>query len=80
MVIHRPGAFYIGMFIKAVVITTGLGGVLPVLFYRRYNWHVHPFSDKNIESADVQFYIFTCLICLSVVSLDNCEGRGKNKY
>ena len=56
MVIHRPGLFF-GMFIKAVVITTGFGGVLPVLFYRRYNGHVHPFSDKNIESADVQFFI-----------------------
>jgi hypothetical protein len=41
------------MFIKAVVITKDFGGVLPVLFYRRYNGHVHPFSDKNIESADV---------------------------
>jgi hypothetical protein len=36
-----------------MVITTGFGGVLRVLFYRRYNGHVHPFSDKNIESADV---------------------------
>jgi hypothetical protein len=40
------------MFIKAVVITTGFGGVLMVLFYRRYNGHAHPFSGKNIESAD----------------------------
>jgi hypothetical protein len=47
------------MFIKAVVITTGFCGVLPVLFYRRY-WYVHPFSDKNIEFADVCFFIFTC--------------------
>jgi len=45
--------FYIGMFIKAVVITTGFGGVLLVLFYRKYNRHVHPFSDRNIESTDV---------------------------
>jgi len=55
MVIHRPDPF--SVYIKAVVITTGFGGVLLVLFYRRYNWHVHPFSDKNIESADVQFFI-----------------------
>jgi len=53
MVVHRPGAFLHRYVIKAVVITTGFGGVLPVLFYRRYNGHVHPFSDKNIESADV---------------------------
>ena len=45
--------FYIGMFIKAVVITTGFGGVLLVLFYRGYNRHTHPFSDKNTGSADV---------------------------
>jgi len=63
-----------------MVITTGFGGVLPVLFYRGYNGHVHPFSDKNIESADVYFFIFTCPIFASVVSIDNCEGRGKNKY
>lgn len=30
--------FYIGMFIKAVVITIGLGGVLLTLFYRGYHW------------------------------------------
>jgi len=54
MVVHRAGAFLHRWYvIKAVVITTGFGGVLRVFFYRRYNWHVHPFSDKNIESADV---------------------------
>jgi hypothetical protein len=31
--------FYIGMVIKAVVITIGFGGVLLALFYRRYRYH-----------------------------------------
>ncbi|MGP8154822.1 MAG: hypothetical protein ACLQBQ_11930 [Smithella sp.] len=45
--------FYIGMVIKAGVITTGFGGVFLALFYRRYNWRVPPFSDKNTESVNV---------------------------
>lgn len=49
--------FYVGMLIKAVVITIGFGGVLLALFYRGYNClpsgQNHSVAGSHIESTDV---------------------------
>ncbi|MGD0277807.1 MAG: hypothetical protein ABSC11_00720 [Smithella sp.] len=49
--------FYVGMLIKAVVITIGFGGVLLALFYRGYHFsssgNNHSIAGSHIESTDV---------------------------
>ena len=40
--------FYVGMVVKAVVITIGFGGVLLVLFHRGNDWRMSPVAEKRI--------------------------------
>ena len=52
--------FYVGMLIKAVVITIGFGGVLLALFYRGYHCASWAVSGKMIRLA------FGKIICLGI--------------